>query len=107
MPLGQYYRGRLLHRAVAWSLVYFLRRSPVVKANPTWGKILDTYGRVLRDEQARLAGTLADGASRAERNRAAAAARAAALRAAVQGVDLAALDKAWRGYVLKLRPPRK
>ena len=100
------YRQRALHQAMAWSVVYFLRRSRVVKSNPTWGKVVDIYFQVLRAEHARLTEGLAADA-RGERFRAEARARAAADEAAFRGVNLAALKKEWKKFVLKLPPPRK
>lgn len=41
----EYYRSDRvgLCYAQGWSMIYFLRQSPVVQKHPQWSKILDTY----------------------------------------------------------------
>jgi len=107
MTAGWYYRNRSLHQAMAWGLIFFLRRSQKVEAEPAWNRILDTYYRVLRDEYARHIEGLADDAKRTARSRVVALARAAAREAAFQGVDMVALEKAWRRFVLRIPAQRK
>ena len=105
MTKAEYYRNARLMYAQGWSVVYFLRTSSVVKRNPAWNKILSTYYQVLIDEYYRLTEELDEDAE-AERKVAGGKARAAATRAAFKGVDVDALEEAWKKFVLRLKEPR-
>jgi len=106
MSKAEYYRNGSLHYAQGWSVVYFLRTSPVVRKNPDWDKILSTYYKVLCQEYLRRTADLADGAA-LERAEAAEKARSAAHRAAFKGVDIESLETEWKKFVLRLRPPKR
>jgi len=129
MTKSEYYRNARLCYAQGWSVVYFLRTSSVVKKNPAWDKILSTYYRVLVEEYARLTEGLdktpdpedpdakdpdakdpdPEKAKELKKAKAEAGkkARSAATRAAFRGVDVDALEKAWKKFVRrKLRSPK-
>lgn len=79
---GQYYRKAGLCYAQGWSLAYFLNRG-IERAHP-WSQIVPTYYRVL----------LETGKSKK------------AHEAAFKGVDLAALDEAWKAYITRKKKVR-
>jgi hypothetical protein len=106
MSKADYYRNGSLHYAQGWSVVYFLRTSPVVHKNPDWNKILSTYYKVLCREYLRHTADLDDSAA-LERAQAAEKARSAAHRAAFKGVDVESLEAEWKKFVLRLRAPRR
>lgn len=88
--------------AQAWSMVYFLRSSPVVRKHPQWSKIVDNYFQALKAEYGRrLEGLAKQGlAERADQKEAAGAdARRFALDQAFKDIDLNALQAEWRAFV--------
>lgn len=92
--------------AQGWSMVYFLRTSPVVARHPLWSRILDTYFRELKQDYAgQLARLAAGGGAQDQRALAEAgiASRKLALERAFEGVDLAALEAEWASYVSRLK----
>jgi hypothetical protein len=79
-----------------WALVYFLREAPEARGHPKWGRILGTYFEKLKEQyRIRRLGPADD----------ADAARDAALRAALEGVDVHELDAAVKRFVQKMRHP--
>ena len=88
--------------AQAWSLVWFLRRSEKVAADPAWSGILSRYYDALRRawsaELVKL-GPPARGSDPAPRNAAEEKSRGVALEAALVGVDVTVLEAAWKEFV--------
>jgi hypothetical protein len=106
---AQYYANPAICYAQGWSMIYFLRTSKLVAAKPEWARILPTYFDALksayREELAKL-----DETKRSEqgpRGLAGLAARQRAVDAAFQGVDIDALEGAWRKFTLDLPAPDK
>jgi hypothetical protein len=95
--------------AQSWALIYFLRASPLVEKRPEWARILPTYFGTLKSAWAVELAKLAEGGKQddpLERYKGGLTARIQACRAAFEGVDLDALDAAWREFVLDLDVPR-
>jgi hypothetical protein len=92
--------------AQGWSMIYFLRESSAVRARPEWAKILTTYFDTLTASYSAAVAQLADANDALARVTAAEAARAAALAAAFDGVDLAELEAAWKTFTLALARPK-
>ncbi len=105
-PLGEllkldqasYYANAGLHYAQGWSLVYFLRTDPAALGRTSWRRLLDRYYGALAAswsveiERARPSGRLEVAPARAR-------ALAAAGQAALEGVDLEALEEAWLNWL--------
>lgn len=92
--------------AEAWSFVWFLQRSERAAADPAWKGLLDRYYATLRSAWASEIGALdpvKTGQDPAVRAAAEEKARALALEAALSGVDLAALETAWKEHVRALK----
>lgn len=92
--------------AEAWSFVWFLQRSERAAAEPAWRGLLDRYYATLRTAWATEVGALDPaqaGKDPALRAAAEEKARAAALDAALSGVDLPALEAAWKEFVRGLK----
>jgi hypothetical protein len=91
--------------AQAWSMVYFLRKSPVVQKHAIWSKILETYFAALKEDYVRQLALLAK-QGRAdqpqEREGAGERARKYAYDLAFAGVNFAELQDEWRSFVEKL-----
>jgi hypothetical protein len=110
-----------LNYAQGWGMVYFLRKSPVVRARADWARILPTYFETLKTAfaeelerlgpeasaplppDAKLEAKLAYFKLREEAGK---PAREKAVEAAFAGVDLTELEQAWRLYILDLPLPR-
>jgi hypothetical protein len=105
-PRAEYYNPAVVgnYYAAGWAFVYFLREAPEVAKNPAWNRILGAYFETLKAEYAKGLGALGPNASLAKKQEAGGVAREAALKAAFDGVDFAALEAAWRAYVAKLTP---
>lgn len=91
--------------AQAWSMVYFLRKSPAATKHAQWSKILDAYFVALKEDYGRRVEFLEKQGRAAQddlREDAGQKARAYALELAFQGVDVDALEEAWREFVEKL-----
>ncbi|MBK7878407.1 MAG: hypothetical protein IPJ77_22355 [Planctomycetes bacterium] len=107
----QYYRGDIVHICYAqgWSMVYFLRKSEEVAKKPEWAKILPTYFDTLKasyaEELAKLPEAQRDDAG--ARGAAGLTARNKAIDAAFEGVDLDAIETAWKRFVATIEDPRK
>ncbi len=88
--------------AQAWSMVYFLRTSPVALKHPQWSKILDTYFVALKEDYARRLDLLEKQGKKddqALRATAGEQARGHALAVAFNGIDYFQLQYAWRDFV--------
>jgi hypothetical protein len=91
--------------AQAWSMVYFLRKSPVVQKHAIWSKILDTYFAALKEDYVRqleLLGKRGLADQPQEREGAGQRARKYALELAFAGVNFDELQSEWRTFVEKL-----
>ncbi len=103
----EYYRGDRvgLCYAQGWSMVYFLRQSPVVAKHPQWSKVLDTYFNELKADYARNLALLETQGRKDDRRAKAevgVASRKYALEKAFDGVDIAALESAWADFISQL-----
>ncbi len=91
--------------AGAWSFVFFLKHSKEVAAHPRWSKLLQDYFDAVKgcyqDEIAK-AGAEPD---LGKKQVAGFQARKAALAKAIEGIDLAALEQAWKKWVVDMKDP--
>lgn len=91
--------------AGAWSFVYFLKHSKEVAANPRWAGLLSTYfdavKQAYRDELGKLEGT----PNLQQKTVAGFNARKRALAVMLDGLDIAALEKVWRKWVVDMKDP--
>lgn len=103
----------------AWSMIYFLRTSKEVAEHEVWSQLLTVYFDALKaayaEEVATLLADRSEGLgedaepptlSMMEKMEAGKAAREVALEAALVGVDLNELERAWLEFVDDLRMPR-
>lgn len=107
MEQPEFYAKAAIYYPQAWSMVYFLRKSPVVRRNEAWAKILPTYFNVLRDDYGARLEKLGESPGFAGRAEAGLNARKAALEAAFEGFNDAeyeAITEAWKKYTMGLRP---
>lgn len=107
----EYYRSDRvgLCYAQGWSMIYFLRTSPVVAKHAQWSRILDTYFQALKEDYARqlaLLETQGRKDDRRARLEVGAVSRKYALERAFAGIDIAALEAEWADYVSKLEYKR-
>ncbi len=105
----QYYNRAMVgvNYAQGWSMIYFLNTSKTVERNEQWSAILPKYFETLKSSwKQELAALEAAGKEEEQAERAAGQlkARQAALAAAFEGVDVAALEAEWREFVLDLEP---
>jgi hypothetical protein len=91
--------------AAAWSFVHFLETDAAAKAHPQWSRILPTYFGVTKDKYAAALRRAGPEPTIAARVVAGFNARKAALQAAFAGVDMAALEQAWRRFGSGLKDP--
>ncbi len=105
----QYYANPAVCYSEGWSIIYFLRTCKQVAAKPEWARILPTYFDVLKSAYAEELGKLDETKKSNENARGVAgfAARNRAVEAAFAGVDLDALEIAWRTYISGLALPDK
>jgi len=106
----QYYANPYVCYAEGWSLIYFLRKSELVVKRPEWAQILPTYFAELKTGYAaELAKLEEKGKSkdRELRERAGLQVRNDALAKAIEGVDIAELERAWKAYVATIPEPKK
>jgi len=96
--IGDYYAG-------AWAFVYFLKESKEAKAHPRWSKLLDTYFHAVKDCYRDELKQFGDRPSLANKQVAGFNARKAALKLALEGIDLAELEGVWREWIIDLRDP--
>lgn len=103
----EYYRGDRvgLCYAQGWSMIYFLRTSPVVAKHPQWSRILDKYFEELKSSYAGQLDLLAKQGRKDDRAARAAcgvSARKTALERSFDGVDIAQLEAEWASYISKI-----
>lgn len=94
---GNYY-------AAAWSFVFFLKHDKGALAHPQWSKLLATYYATVKEVYAAESKGLDDD-DRGGREVASFKARKAALAKTLEGIDLVALEAAWKKYVVGMRDP--
>ncbi len=91
--------------AGAWSFVYFLKHSKEVAAHPQWSKLLQVYFdgvKAAYGDELKKAG---ENPGLNQKQFAGALARKAALKTMLEGVDLPALEKAWKKWVVEMKDP--
>jgi hypothetical protein len=91
--------------AGAWSFVYFLRTSKEVAAHPQWSNLLATYFNTVKQSYHEQLAKLEDAPSLQQKQVAAFEARKQALATTLAGLDLPALEQAWRKYVVEMKDP--
>jgi hypothetical protein len=94
---GNYY-------AAAWSFVFFLKHDKAALAHPQWSKLLATYYATVKEVYATESKGVGED-DRGGREVASFKARKAALAKTLEGVDLVALEAAWKKYVVGMRDP--
>ncbi|MCA8973648.1 MAG: DUF1570 domain-containing protein [Planctomycetes bacterium] len=101
-----YNRARIrFFYAGAWSFVYFLKHSPEVAAHPQWSKLLQTYFDTAKNTYPEELKKLGENPDLGKKQIAQFNVRKAALNATLEGVDLAALEAAWKKYVVEMKDP--
>lgn len=91
--------------AGAWSFLYFLNQAKEVQANPLWSKILKTYFDTMKSSYAEQLAQAGGEPSLEQKTVAGFHARKAALKQALEGIDLAELEKAWKKWVVEMKDP--
>lgn len=91
--------------AGAWSFLYFLRTSKEVAAHPQWSQLLTVYFDTMKQTYQQLLAEPGAKASLEQKQVAGFEARKAALTKMLAGLDLAALEAAWRKYVVEMKDP--
>jgi len=96
--IGFFYAG-------AWSFVFFLKNSKEVAAHPQWSQILTTYFDTLKqaykDELAKIEGT----PDLEQKQVAGFNSRKKALDKTTEGLDIPALERTWRKWVVDMKDP--
>ena len=91
--------------AGAWSFVFFLKQSKEVALHPQWSKMLETYftgvKQAFKDEIGKIEGT----PDLTQKQIAGFNARKTALKATLEGLDVPALEKVWRKWVVEMKDP--
>ncbi len=91
--------------AGAWSFVFFLKHSKEAAAHPQWSKLLQTYfDGVKAGYQAQLA-KLGEQPDLGQKQMAGVLARKAALQQVMAGLDVPALESAWKKWVVDMKDP--
>ena len=85
--------------AAGWSLVYFLRTSPKVKAHPEWSKLIDRYFDTLKGTYAEGLKKEGDAPSLEAKMRLQQAARTAAIEALMNGLTIPPLEAEWQAFI--------
>ncbi|MCB9885418.1 MAG: hypothetical protein H6838_07990 [Planctomycetes bacterium] len=96
--IGFFYAG-------AWSFIYFLKQCPEVQSHPKWAALLQTYFDTAKAAYAEELAKLGENPDLSKKQVAQFMARKAALKAALDGVDLDELEKAWKKYVVEMKDP--
>ena len=91
--------------AGAWSFVFFLKQSKEAAAHPLWSKLLQTYYDGVKSLYAAELAALGPAPNLEAKGQAGARARVAALKKALEGIDLAELEKVWRKWVVDMKDP--
>ncbi|MFY9344146.1 MAG: hypothetical protein WAT39_16770 [Planctomycetota bacterium] len=91
--------------AGAWSFVFFLKHSKEAAAHPQWSKLLQTYfDGVKAGYQSELAKVGAE-PDLAQKQMAGVLARKTALQQVMAGLDVQALESAWKKWVVEMKDP--
>jgi hypothetical protein len=111
MEKAKFYKDSGRCYAQAWSIIYFLRESKVVRKHPRWKRILPQYFQTLRDtfeeelEERAVADPNAPGPKDAEAlAEIKKKARDTAMEKAFDEVDIYALEDEWAEYVRQMDP---
>lgn len=91
--------------AGAWSFVYFLKHSKEVAAHPQWSKLLLTYFTAVKSCYQAELGKLGEQPDIGKKQFAGVLARKQALKQTLADLDLAALEKSWRKWVVDMKDP--
>jgi hypothetical protein len=91
--------------AGAWSLLFFLQQSKEVAAHPKWSRLLVTYFTAMKAKYAEQLQALGATPSLEQKAVAGFQARKAASQAALDGIDVAELERAWRKWVVEMKDP--
>ena len=91
--------------AAAWSFLYFLKQSKEAAANPKWSKLLQTYFETMKSSYAAQIEKLGAPPSLEQKTIAGFGARKAALKQALDGVDVNELERVWRKWVVDMKDP--
>jgi hypothetical protein len=105
---AEFYRPdrRSVCYAQAWSLIYFLRTAQAAEREPTYARILPVYFDTLKSSFQRRMAELGEQPAPEATFLVGKQARDEALAAALDGVDLSALQRDWQRHLLGLRVPR-
>lgn len=90
--------------AGAWSFVFFLKQSKEAAANPKWSKLLMTYFETMKSSYAAQMSAV-ESPTLEQKTIAGFGARKAALKAALDGIDVDELERAWRKWVVDMKDP--
>ena len=91
--------------AGAWSFVYFLKNSKEVAAHPQWSQLLGNYFTAVKAAYDVEVGKLGEAADLGQRQVAGFTARKAAMKQLLEGLDLEALQAAWKKWVVEMKDP--
>lgn len=91
--------------ASAWSFIYFLRTSKEVAAHPQWSQLLKVNFDTMKQTYQQLLSELGEKATLEQKQLAGFQARKTALAKMTTGLDVAALEAAWRKYVVEMKDP--
>lgn len=91
--------------AGAWSFLYFLNHAKEVAAHPQWSKLLKTYFDAMKSNYADQLAKVGEAPDLQQKTVAGFHARKAAMKQALDGIDVAELEKAWRKWVVEMKDP--
>lgn len=95
---GHYY-------AAAWSFVFFLQHGKAAREHPQWSKLLPTYYETLVETYAKEIEKLGPSPNLEQKTVVGFQTRKAALAKVLDGLDLTALEAAWKTYVIEMKDP--
>jgi hypothetical protein len=91
--------------AGAWSFLYFLNQAKEVAAHPRWSKLLTDYFDAMKSCYAAELAKVGDQPNLEDKMRSGMLARKAAMTKALDGIDIAELEAAWRKWVVAMKDP--
>ncbi len=91
--------------AGAWSFVFFLKHSKEAAAHPQWSRILATYFESMKSDYAAELQKLGASPTIEQKTVVGAGVRKGALKKALEGVDVAELERVWRQWVVDMKDP--